>query len=81
MKNNGVDEILDVTPVIVENSTFVPIREVSQSLKPDVEWLGYNRSVYINSPELFKQASENITKTTTIYMRPMGDLLLFHKTG
>ena len=69
MKNDGVDEVLDVAPVIVEGSTFVPIRAVSQSLKANVEWLGHNQSVYINSPELFKQASENITKTITMYAR------------
>ena len=67
MKNNGVDEALDVAPVIVGSYTFVPIRAVSQSLKADVEWLGHNQSVYINSPELFKQASENIAKTVTMY--------------
>lgn len=67
MYNNGVAEALDVAPVIVNGSTFVPIRAVSQSLKADVEWLGHNQSVYINSPELFKQASESITKTVTMY--------------
>lgn len=67
MKNNGVDEILDVPPVIVNSSTFVPIRAVSQSLKAEVEWLGHNQCVYINSPKLFKQASENITKIVTMY--------------
>ena len=67
MKNNGVDEALDVAPVIVGSYTFVSIRAVSQSLKADVEWLGHNQSVYINSPELFKQASESITKTGTMY--------------
>lgn len=67
MKNNGVDEALDVVPVIVGSSAFVPIRAVSQSLKADVEWLDHNQSVYINSPMLFKQASENIAKTVTMY--------------
>ena len=67
MKNNGVDEILDVPPVIVNSSTFVPIRAVSQSLKAEVEWLGHNQSVYINSPELFRQASEIVTKTIMMY--------------
>ena len=67
MKNNDGIDSLDVAPVIVENLTFVPIRAVSQSLKADVEWLEYNQSVYINSPELFKQASENIAETTTMY--------------
>ena len=67
IKNNGVDEVLDVAPVIVNSSTFVPIRAVSQSLKANVEWIGHNQSVYINSPELFKQASEIVAKTITMY--------------
>lgn len=67
MKNNGVDEVLDVAPVIVNSSTFVPIRAVSQSLKANVEWLEHNQSVYINSPELFKQANEIVAKTITMY--------------
>ena len=78
MKNNGVDEALDVAPVIVGSYTFVPIRAVSQSLKADVEWLGHNQSVYINSPELFKQASESITKTGTMYACD-GRIIIFHK--
>ena len=67
MKNNGVDENLDVAPIIVGGITFVPVRAVSQSLKANVEWLGHNQSVYINSPILFKQASANVTKTINMY--------------
>ena len=48
--NNGVAEILDVAPIIVNDSTFVPIRAISQSLNAEVEWLENTHSVYINSP-------------------------------
>ena len=62
MDEQWCDETLDVAPVIVGSSTFVPISTVSQSLKANVEWLGHNQSVYINYPELFKQASKNVVK-------------------
>ena len=50
MYSNGVEETLDIAPVIINDSTFVPLRAVSQSLKASVEWFGYTHSVYINSP-------------------------------
>lgn len=64
LKNNGIEEALDAAPVIVDGSTFVPVRAVSQSLKANVQWLEHNRSVYINSPELFRRATE---KNVTMY--------------
>ncbi len=56
MYNNGVAEILDVAPVIVNSSTFVPIRAVSQSLNASVNWLNSTYTVYINSPMAFEYA-------------------------
>lgn len=50
---NGEKESIDVAPVIVNNSTFVPIRAVSQSMEASVEWLDKTRSVYINSPKKY----------------------------
>lgn len=51
--NNGIAETLDVPPIIVNNSTFVPIRAVSQSLNASVDWFGYTQTVYINSPTMY----------------------------
>lgn len=53
MYNNGVDEVLDVAPVIVNDSTFVPIRAISQSLGASVDWLDYTKTAYINSGDSY----------------------------
>lgn len=53
MNNNGDNITLDVAPVIVNNSTFVPIRAVSQSLNASVNWLESAQTVYINSPTTY----------------------------
>ena len=56
MYNNGITEVLDVAPVIVNGSTFVPVRAVSQSLNASVEWLDKTNTVYINSPNAYNNA-------------------------
>ena len=53
MYNNGVAETLDVAPIIVNSSTFVPIRAVSQSLNASVDWFGNTQTVYINSTKTY----------------------------
>ena len=58
MYNNGVAEALDVVPVIVNSSTFVPIRAVSQSLNASVEWNDIFSTVYINSLNAFKRDND-----------------------
>lgn len=58
---------LDAAPVIVNGLTFVPVRAVAQSLDADVEWIPVTKSIYINSPEAFEQAMENLPPTVTMY--------------
>ncbi len=58
MYHNGVAETLDVAPIIVDGSTFVPIRAVSQSLNASVEWSDYFSTVYINSSNAFQRDSD-----------------------
>lgn len=55
MYNNGVAETLDVAPIIVNSSTFVPIRAVSQSLNASVDWFGNTQTVYINSTKTYNE--------------------------
>ncbi|MBE7051415.1 MAG: copper amine oxidase N-terminal domain-containing protein [Ruminococcaceae bacterium] len=55
MYNNGVAETLDVAPIIVNSSTFVPIRAVSQSLNASVDWFGHTQTVYINSTKTYNE--------------------------
>jgi len=45
---NGVEYKLDVTPVIIENSFYVPIRFLSQAIGKKVYWDNETRTVIIN---------------------------------
>ena len=60
MYNNGNEEVLDAAPVIVDDTTFVPVRAVSQSLNANVEWFDMTKSVYIDSPNTY---AADIAKT------------------
>jgi len=48
---NGVSEIMDVSPVIKNGSTFVPARAVAQALGTKVDWFPESSTVYITSKE------------------------------
>ncbi len=45
---NGVQTELDVAPIILNGTTLVPIRFVSESLNIDVDWDASNKSVLID---------------------------------
>lgn len=45
---NGVSHTLDVTPQIIENSFYVPVRFISQSVGKNVDWEDSTRTVIIN---------------------------------
>ncbi len=67
--NNDVAEPLEVAPVIVNGSTFVPVRAISQSLDASIQWLEYTQSVYINSPITYERAyNDYIASTTEVTM-------------
>ena len=50
LTKDGVEETMDVAPVIVGGSTFVPLRAVSQALGTKVDWFGNMRTASITSP-------------------------------
>lgn len=56
--NNGTPETMDVATMIVNDTTFVPVRAISQSLGLDVKWLDTTKSVYISSPVAFAEAKK-----------------------
>lgn len=72
--NEGI-QALDVAPVIVNNSTFVPLRAVSQSLNASVDWNGYTHTAFINSPNQHK----NLNNEVTMYA-PDGRTMLINKS-
>jgi len=57
---------LDVAPVIVNGSTFVPLRAISESLDADVEWISVTKTIYINSYEAYTKAMDNLPPTVTM---------------
>lgn len=53
---NGVDNSIDVAPMIKNERTFVPLRFISESFDNDVKWDNNTRTVKINK----KQSSSSI---------------------
>ncbi len=51
MTKNNYIQTLDTAPVIVDGTTFVPVRAVSQSLNSFVQWDEKSRSVIISDTE------------------------------
>lgn len=46
---NGQSVMLDVAPMIMNGSTMVPLRFISESLGGTVDWQAYNQTVAVNS--------------------------------
>lgn len=66
---NGKDEKLDTSPVMVNGTTFVPARAVSQALGADVLWDESARTVYITSSP---QSSDGKEETSVVMYAPDG---------
>lgn len=49
---NGVDNSIDVAPMIKNERTFVPLRFISESFDNDVKWDNNTRTVKINKKEI-----------------------------
>ena len=67
---NGISEPLDAVPVIVDDTTFVPVRAVSQALGANVSWDGDTQTVYITSDEqapVETAVPANTEPTVTMY--------------
>lgn len=45
---NGINHTLDVTPMIIEDSFYIPVRFISQSAGKDVDWDDSTKTVIIN---------------------------------
>ena len=69
---NGKDEKLDTAPVMVNGTTFVPARAVSQALGADVLWDESTRTVYITSSP---QNSDGKEETSVVMYAPDGRTL------
>lgn len=65
LQKNEKSEQLDVTPVIVNDTTFVPIRAVSQALDANVAWDDKTSTIKISSD--YSAASSDNEPTVTMY--------------
>ena len=74
---NSYITTLDVAPVIVNGSTFVPLRAISESLDADVEWISVTKSIYINSPDAYTEAIDNLPPTVTMFSIDKRELEIF----
>ena len=64
---NGVDNSIDVAPMIKNERTFVPLRFISESFDNDVKWDNNTRTVRINKKEIKVASIINDNKTNSAY--------------
>ncbi|MDP4094545.1 MAG: copper amine oxidase N-terminal domain-containing protein [Bacillota bacterium] len=60
---NDVPIIIDVAPVIYKNSTYIPVRFISQSLGLKVAWDTPSSMVLIRDPESYSKTEEVLKKS------------------
>lgn len=65
--NNSVQVSKDVTPIIIDGTTYLPIRSLSGAFNKQVQWDGKNKSIYITDPNESSLRSELQAKINEIY--------------
>jgi len=68
---NGRQVPLDVPPLILQNTTMVPLRFVSENLGARVDWLPGNQTVYIATPNERVAGSRERIPDRTVRVRPL----------
>jgi len=63
-QKNGFTFNMDITPTIVENRTFLPIRYVAEALGAKVEWNQEEQKVTITTTQPFLKLDGTVTTTT-----------------
>lgn len=69
---NGVNNYLDVSPVIIDDRVLVPVRFVAESLGATVNWLGEERTVEILTNTTF---TNDLTGATLKYGMTRDELI------
>lgn len=70
---NGVKKVSDVSPMIRNDRTFVPLRFVAESFGHEVDWNSENRTVIVNEQrhiEELKRAEKPVPREDNIYSKP-----------
>lgn len=68
---NGEEIELDVAPIIYKDSTYIPVRFISQSLSRFVYWDSKSYSVIITKEESYNQISELLRKIDAPKVKPI----------
>ncbi len=58
---NSVPKTLDVSPVIIDGRTLVPVRAIAESFDCSVDWVAESRTVKITTSEEFDKTKEKLT--------------------
>ncbi len=77
---NDAAQTLDVTPVIINERTMLPIRFIAESFGFDVQWNGDEQKVTITIPQT-DEAATSKPETTTSYGLPVLQGLEHNKEG
>lgn len=62
---NGKEIVLDTSPVVYKDRTYIPVNFVAQSLGKKVVWDGSSKSVLVRDEEGFNQIKSILNKTNT----------------
>ncbi|MFC7685768.1 stalk domain-containing protein [Ureibacillus sp. GCM10028918] len=65
--NNSVQVSKDVTPIMVDGTTYLPVRSLSGALNMNVRWEGSSKSIYITDPNESLLRNELQAKINEIY--------------
>jgi len=63
--SNGVEKLMDVTPTIMENRAFIPLRFLSEELGWKAEWEGKEQKVTLTASRSYEYPYQN-THTATV---------------
>lgn len=69
---NRKEASLDVPPMIVDGSTYVPLRFVAEALGAEVAWDSATSKVLITTAELDKGAAFEDTRLTEVFKKRLG---------
>lgn len=74
------DIILDVSPILIDGTTYVPLKAISEALNCEVYWNGELQTVYIYSPVIAEDAalSSKLTKLS-LYIYALNEYLCLDK--
>ena len=76
---NGIEELMDTPPLIVDGRTLVPVRFVAQVFNTEVVWDGDNNTVLMNSNPFIRLNPQPVTMTHEgLTWREIGSWIIYY---